>query len=323
MSTRGTWLLPRPATNVTARPSCSATSGVIGYSLATPRIPSVPKRCRAAEGAGTLRWAVRFMGARRSRGSVTKIDELQLETKVVCAYRLNGCLQVVLVLSGHAHLALLNRRLHLELCFLEQRYDRFRLFGLDAVFDFRHDARAPFAGRFGLAHVEEPERDLALCQFLLHDRQRRRGPVLAGRVNRDRVRGLLGGRLGVFEVEALRDFLLRLVERVVDLVHLHFRDDVEARHEDRMLAKPRAGSKSDRRIHREPQEEGARLPDEQDRPGDDDKLGAPRLEATLEALGGLAFPKRGHRLRLDGRASARSRRNEDSGRGQRRELREH
>src|SRR5512141_1416790 len=48
MSTRGAWLRPRPATNVTARPSASASSGVIGWMFATPRMPSVPNRDRVA-----------------------------------------------------------------------------------------------------------------------------------------------------------------------------------------------------------------------------------------------------------------------------------
>ena len=46
MRMRGTWLLPRPATKVTARPRDSASSGVMGGSLAVPRMPSVPKSRR-------------------------------------------------------------------------------------------------------------------------------------------------------------------------------------------------------------------------------------------------------------------------------------
>src|SRR5579863_8459707 len=46
---RGMCDLPRPATNVTAFPSLSASSGVIASVFATPRTPSVPKRVRSAE----------------------------------------------------------------------------------------------------------------------------------------------------------------------------------------------------------------------------------------------------------------------------------
>ncbi len=42
--------LPRAATNVTARPRASASSGVIGCSFATPRMPSVPNRRRTCAG---------------------------------------------------------------------------------------------------------------------------------------------------------------------------------------------------------------------------------------------------------------------------------
>src|SRR6185369_12829492 len=46
MRMRGTWLLPRPATKVTARPRLRASSGVMGGWLAVPRMPSVPNSRR-------------------------------------------------------------------------------------------------------------------------------------------------------------------------------------------------------------------------------------------------------------------------------------
>src|SRR5687767_6673036 len=52
MRMRGTCLLPRPATKVTARPRLRASSGVIGCSLATPRMPSVPNSRRSVGAPG-------------------------------------------------------------------------------------------------------------------------------------------------------------------------------------------------------------------------------------------------------------------------------
>ncbi len=49
MSTRGVCGLPRPATKVIARPSLSASSGVIAPWLARPRMPSVPKYFRSVD----------------------------------------------------------------------------------------------------------------------------------------------------------------------------------------------------------------------------------------------------------------------------------
>ena len=44
--TRGACRWPRPATKVTARPRARASSGVIGWTLAMPRMPSVPNSDR-------------------------------------------------------------------------------------------------------------------------------------------------------------------------------------------------------------------------------------------------------------------------------------
>src|ERR1700733_77662 len=125
---RGTWPLPRPATNVTARPSCSASSGVIGCSLVTPRIPSVPKSLRS--GAVAPSSTCRFFMARR--GSVSHVHELQLDPQIERPDGSDGDLQIVPVFARHAHLAVLHRRLHLELCVLDGLHQGTRLVGLDA-----------------------------------------------------------------------------------------------------------------------------------------------------------------------------------------------
>src|SRR5258705_13443274 len=102
MTTRTGRAGSRFATNAMARPSRSATSGVMGGSLATPRIPSVPKSLRS-RGSG---WADAFF-------LFTEVHELQRDAEVLGADRLGAGLQIVLVFAGHAHLRCVSRSLHL------------------------------------------------------------------------------------------------------------------------------------------------------------------------------------------------------------------
>src|SRR5579859_7849134 len=102
----------RRATNAMARPRRSATSGVIGGSLATPRMPSVPKSFLSIGSA----LAVGFF-------LVTEVHELQLDPEVLAPHRLDAGLQVVLVFAGDAHLRILNRALHFEFLILDELRD--------------------------------------------------------------------------------------------------------------------------------------------------------------------------------------------------------
>src|SRR5882724_5522330 len=102
----------RRATNAMALPSRSATSGVMGGSLATPRIPSVPNSLRSA----TETLSVDFR-------LITEVHELELDPEVVSADDLHASLQVVPVLSGHAHGVFVDAPLHLELLILDQLGD--------------------------------------------------------------------------------------------------------------------------------------------------------------------------------------------------------
>src|SRR5580704_15428674 len=214
MRTRGTWLFPRPATNETARPSWSATSGVMGCSLATPRIPSVPKSFRA--------------GVVFTR-SVSEVHELEIDPDVVLPQDLDGGLQVVLVLAAHAHLALLDGGLHLELGVLDDLHDCARLLDVDPVLDL-HDEARELSGSLWLAGLGEAKGHLSFDELVLQDDKGRLCPVLAAGADRDGVFCFLEGGLGVLEVESLGDFFVGLVEGVVDLVPLNLRDDVEVGH---------------------------------------------------------------------------------------------
>src|SRR5882762_1596920 len=134
----------RRATNAIARPSRSATSGVIGGSLATPRIPSVPKSLRSC--GRSLFWAFRL---------VTEVHELELDAEVFGANGLDARLQVVAVLAGDAHLCLVDRALHLEFLVLDELRDRTSRLDLDSFLHLdEHLGRALRPG-FDLADVEK------------------------------------------------------------------------------------------------------------------------------------------------------------------------
>jgi hypothetical protein len=100
----------------------------------------------------------------------------------------------------------------------------------DALFHFHQQPRSAFRSGLDFPGVEKPERDLALDQLVLQDAERRAHAVFGGRSDVDAVGGLLESRAGVFEVEALRELFLSLVQRVVDFRPIRLRNDVERGH---------------------------------------------------------------------------------------------
>ena len=83
-------------------------------------------------------------------------------------------------------------------------------------------------------------------------------------------------RVGVLEVVALGDLFVGLVERVLELVPLHFRDDVEARHVSSSSRSRRrsinlVGLHRDGRVAREAQQKRAGFADEVEGAADDDE----------------------------------------------------
>src|SRR5258708_2387363 len=209
----------RRATNAMARPRRSATSGVMGGSLATPRMPSVPKSFLSW---GSALWFVFFL--------VTEVHEMQLDPEVIRAHRLNARLQVVFVLAGDAHLRVLDRALHLDFLILDELRDLAGGFDFDALFDFDEHPRRALRSGLGRAYVEEAQRDLALDQLVLHDAERRASAILGGRRDVDAVRGFLDAGARVLEVEPLRELFLRLVQSIVDFRPVRLRNDVERGH---------------------------------------------------------------------------------------------
>src|SRR5206468_4623456 len=82
-------------------------------------------------------------------------------------------------------------------------------------------------GRVDLSLRERLQRNLALDGPFLQNLESGLQSVLGGGAELDRA-GVLGDRgLGALEVEALGDLARGLVDRVADLLHVDFRDDVE------------------------------------------------------------------------------------------------
>src|SRR5690349_7375763 len=162
MRMRGTCFLPRPTRNVTARPSCSASSGVIGSTLAVPRMPSVPKRSRTGTegftGAATLAVAAPFVlepfVLEVCFMSIAEVDELELDREARLPHELHRGLKIVLVLPRDANLELLDRGLHLQLAVFDALDDVFGVIGLDPFLHFDEHLRAALVRRLGLLLVE-------------------------------------------------------------------------------------------------------------------------------------------------------------------------
>ena len=68
-----------------------------------------------------------------SRGSVAKVSELQRHAKIRLLEKLHDGLQIVAFLARHADLLALDRRLHLELGFLDRLDDLTGLIRVDAI----------------------------------------------------------------------------------------------------------------------------------------------------------------------------------------------
>ena len=140
-------------------------------------------------------------------------------------------LQIVLVLSGDAHLRVLDRRLDLELLVLDRPRrssapapPRSLLSTLSVILEPPLPVFSGFCSSMCLRLT------LRLMSFSRRTLDGRLRAVLARRADDERLVRLLDLGLGVLEVVALGDLFVRLVQRVVELVPLHFRDDVEARH---------------------------------------------------------------------------------------------
>src|SRR5690606_660933 len=76
-------------------------------------------------------------GRRRGRRSIAEVRELERQIELALLEELNHLLQVVALLAGDPHLIALDRRLHLDLRFLDELDDLAGRIGIDS--SFHHD----------------------------------------------------------------------------------------------------------------------------------------------------------------------------------------
>src|SRR6266704_1006961 len=146
-------------------------------------------------------------------------------------------LKIDLLPSRDAHRGALDARLDLHLRVLDELDDALRLLLLDADLDVDRllDLGADLLDALG---VEHPRVHCALRAF----RQENVGHLLQLEivvgVEREHQLGLLDARVRALEVEAVRDLLVRLIDRVLQLDLVDFGDDVERGHDPRLYRTP-------------------------------------------------------------------------------------
>src|SRR3989442_2638886 len=163
----------------------------------------------------------------QSRLSV--IDVLQVYPEVLALEQRNCGLQFVLALALHAHLLALDLRLDLELPVLDDPGDLLRLLAREPVLDLRDLPDRPAQRRLHRAERERFHRHAALDELGLHDVHHALELVLVVRHDHQLALLLLERQLrpGPLEVEPLADLLHRLIEGVLDFLHVHFRGHIK------------------------------------------------------------------------------------------------
>src|SRR5690606_30012819 len=104
--------------------------------------------------------------------------------------------------------------------------DLLRVLGRDAVLERRDDAELLATGE-RLARVERLQRDTALDELGLQHVEYGLCALLGARFDEDGLTAPLRRGAGALEVVALLDLFARLVEGVLRLLLVHFRDDVK------------------------------------------------------------------------------------------------
>src|SRR5512140_719607 len=170
------------------------------------------------------------MGISPERRLRPAVDELHLHAEVLPLQQLDDRLEVVGALPGHAHLLVLDLGLDLELRLLDDGDDLLPLLRGDPLLDGDHLADAAAGGGLRLPVLERLEGDPALHELRLEDVDDRLQPEVVVGQHLDPVLVLRDLRLRPLEVVPLADLLDRLVDRVVDLLQVHDRYDVERRH---------------------------------------------------------------------------------------------
>src|SRR2546425_39024 len=179
-------------------------------------------------------------GARRERRSrhrrrlerrlIPEILELQRNVGDRLAHERNRGLEIVLLGARDAHGGSLDARLDLHLRVLDHLHDALRLLLLDAGLDVDRLLHLGAADLLDALRIEHPRVDAALGTLGQENVGHLLQLEIVVRVERQHQLGLLDARVRALEIEAVRDLLVRLVDRVLQLDLVHFGDDIEGGH---------------------------------------------------------------------------------------------
>src|SRR3989338_3215100 len=143
----------------------------------------------------------------------------------------DGILQIIAVLAGDAHGVALDAGLHLHLAVLEQLDNFLRQLDFHADLHFSGTLDLVAADLIDLlADFQALDVHAALGQLAVEDVLHLAELEFVVGKHGELELGLLDTRVGTLEIEARADFLVGLLERVLDLGLVYFGNDVEAWH---------------------------------------------------------------------------------------------
>src|SRR6185436_9284070 len=155
------------------------------------------------------------------------VRELEIKAEVLTFHRLDDGLEIVTLLSHHAHLVLLDLGLHADAAPLDELHDLLGLFGRNSLPNRDLLPHRSFGGGLDRFVLERLERHPALHELGGEDVDHGLESRLVVRGQRERLLLELDVADRALEVEPLADLLQGLLHRVRYLHQIHVGDDVE------------------------------------------------------------------------------------------------
>jgi hypothetical protein len=162
---------------------------------------------------------------------VSEILEVSGDAEVAIAHELNDRLQIVFFLSRDANLSILQLALDLKVLPFDRLDNLLGFVALQALRDFQFLAGMSDRRNLGFDLFDVAKINPALGKFANHDLAKAPQPRGVFRGQSDFIFVRQDFENDTFEIETRSQFFARLIQRVVDLLLVDFRDDVEGRHE--------------------------------------------------------------------------------------------
>jgi len=165
-----------------------------------------------------------------SKRSVAEVFEIGSDAKIAAAHKSDDGLQIVFLFSGDANLSILQLALHFEVLRLD-RLDDFLGFGaFETLVNFQFLSRLPERRNRGFDLFDVTKIDCTLGKLADDNFAQAPQPSAIFSSQRDFVFFVQNLGDHAFKVETRGEFFSRLVEGVINLLFIHFGDDVERRH---------------------------------------------------------------------------------------------